>query len=342
MKLIRCPGKTSQTVYIEILDSASTIGAGKTGLVYNAGSLECYYTRTKGNATAVTLATQTVTGAYSSGGFVEVSSSHQPGVYRFDIPDAAIASGVDSVVFVIRGASGMVDCRFEIDLGATGAIWDEILTGGTHNINNSAGKLLRAVAPSGTGVIYSSTLPSQSGMTSTQVKLDSGASAVDNAYQWNVFSDITGADAGDSATIISYVGSTKVATVDQAFQVQPTAGDTFEITPAAQVRVTGYISGQSPADLVLATAANKLTTDSSGRTTLAPAGLDAITTTAPSGVASNFREMLVQVWRLYFKKSVKAVSGLTIKTYADDGTTVVTTSTYTDDGAGNQTRNAAS
>lgn len=59
------------------------------------------------------------------------------------------------------------------------------------------------------------------------------------------------------------------------------------------------------------------------------AGLDSISTTAPSGVASNYREMMVQLWRRFFKKTVKSASGLTIKTYADDGTTVITTQTYT-------------
>lgn len=63
---------------------------------------------------------------------------------------------------------------------------------------------------------------------------------------------------------------------------------------------------------------------------LAAAGLDSITATAPSGVASNFREMLVQVWRRFFKKSTLTATQL--KTYADDGTTVVTTQTVSDDG----------
>jgi hypothetical protein len=75
---------------------------------------------------------------------------------------------------------------------------------------------------------------------------------------------------------------------------------------------------------------------------LGPNGLDAITATAPTGVATTFPQMVVQTWRRFYKHSVKAASGLTIKTYADDNVTVTTTQTYTDDGAGNQSISSSS
>lgn len=62
---------------------------------------------------------------------------------------------------------------------------------------------------------------------------------------------------------------------------------------------------------------------------LASDGLDSIATTAPAGVASNFREMLVQVWRRFFKKSTLTATQL--KTYDDAGTGVLTTQTVSDD-----------
>lgn len=63
---------------------------------------------------------------------------------------------------------------------------------------------------------------------------------------------------------------------------------------------------------------------------LSPAGLDAISTAAPAGVATNFREMLVQLWRRFFRKST--LTGTQLKTYADDGATVLTTQPVSDDG----------
>ena len=75
---------------------------------------------------------------------------------------------------------------------------------------------------------------------------------------------------------------------------------------------------------------------------LGPTGLDAISTAAPAGVAGTFREMVVQVWRRLFRHTTKSVQTGEIVTFADDGTTVVTTQAFTDDGAGNEMLGAAS
>ena len=52
-------------------------------------------------------------------------------------------------------------------------------------------------------------------------------------------------------------------------------------------------------------------------------GLDGVSTAEPSGLASNFREMLVQTWRRWFGKTT--FSRTQIKHYKADGTTVATT-----------------
>jgi hypothetical protein len=72
---------------------------------------------------------------------------------------------------------------------------------------------------------------------------------------------------------------------------------------------------------------------------LASDGLDSISTTAPAGVAANFREIMVQVWRRFLKPASRTPTQL--KTFADNGTTVLTTQTISDDGAGNETQGAA-
>jgi hypothetical protein len=63
---------------------------------------------------------------------------------------------------------------------------------------------------------------------------------------------------------------------------------------------------------------------------LASDGLDTIAITAPVGAASNFREMIVQVWRRFFRKATRTDSA--IITYADNGTTPVTTQVISNDG----------
>jgi len=91
-------GSTSHSEFYMLVDSAT--GLGKTGLVYT--NMTGSYTRTRSARVAVTMAMQTVAGAFSSGGFVEIDATNQPGLYRWDHPDAAYADGADSVVFSLK------------------------------------------------------------------------------------------------------------------------------------------------------------------------------------------------------------------------------------------------
>jgi hypothetical protein len=117
-KLTVKAGSTSRREYIFIQDSTSTTGAGKTTLAYNTSGLKAYYVRPGATSTAITIVTQSVTGGYSSGGFVEIDSTNMPGVYRFDIPDAAFAASSDKVIVMLSGATGMAPVVLEYDLVA--------------------------------------------------------------------------------------------------------------------------------------------------------------------------------------------------------------------------------
>lgn len=136
MRVIK-KGATSQSIYVEILDSTSTTGGRLTGLAYNTASLTAYYVRNGGSATQITLATlAAANSAYSSGGFKEVDATNMPGVYRLDVPDAALASGADSVVITLKGATGMVQVSLEVQLVA----WDpqDSVRGGMTALPNAA------------------------------------------------------------------------------------------------------------------------------------------------------------------------------------------------------------
>jgi hypothetical protein len=121
-------GLTSQTIDIFIPDSASTVGAGKTGLVHNTASLSAYYRKgATGTATEITLATQTVGGAWASGGFVEVDATNMPGVYRFDIPNALIdTAGITHIQ--LKGAAGMAPVMVRLDCRALPASVKDVIT----------------------------------------------------------------------------------------------------------------------------------------------------------------------------------------------------------------------
>ena len=110
--------------------------------------------------------------------------------------------------------------------------------------------------------------------------------------------------------------------------------DNLPTDPADQSAVEAAITAvQSHGDSTWATATSVTVSDKTGFK-LASDGLDSVATTAPTGPAANFREMIVQVWRRFFKRSTRTYSGGTqqIVTYADNGTTPVTTQTISDDG----------
>ena len=105
------PGSTSQSIELYL---------GATGLAFNTSGLAAYYVRNQSAPVAITLVTQTPTGAWTSGGFAEISSSLVPGVYRLDVPNAAFAAGASDVTIVVRGASGTNGAVLTVTLSSGG------------------------------------------------------------------------------------------------------------------------------------------------------------------------------------------------------------------------------
>lgn len=149
MKLALPKGATSVTINVFIQNSSSTTGAGLTGLVFNSAGLTAHYIRERAAAAAITLATQTVTGAYSSGGFVEIDATNMPGWYRFDVPDAVLASGVNSVGLLLKGATNMAPLPIELQL--TDVNLNDAVRAGLTALPNVASGSAGAIPTTGTG-----------------------------------------------------------------------------------------------------------------------------------------------------------------------------------------------
>lgn len=141
------PGSTSERLLVQIVDSTTALG--KTGLVYNTSGLQCYYVRPGSAATSVTLSTQTVTGAYSSGGFVEIDATNMPGIYRFDPPDAAIAAGVRGVRFIFKGTD-ILEAPLEVSLNAQ---VNTVQVAGTAQTGRDIGASVLLSSGTGTGQV---------------------------------------------------------------------------------------------------------------------------------------------------------------------------------------------
>lgn len=308
-------GTTNVSIELEIIDS--TAGTPETGVVWNTSGIDLQYRRDGAVSTAITEATlAALTTAHTDGGFLHIGN----GVYRFDLPDAACASGVDKVVVhgtvtgmvvipvciqltdidifdAVRGgmtalpnaaadaagglaisdAGGLdLDTKLgyltgdafarlatyrlgelmsaalasqpfatsllgdltqdnpdaagtqQFTTAALMRLADEVLTGSTHNINNSWGKRVRQIDAA--FEVHSGT--AQAGAATT-ITLDTGASASDDIYRGDRIIIVAGTGVGEHDICTAYNGTTKVATVAETWIITPDATSEFVLVPAS-------------------------------------------------------------------------------------------------------------
>lgn len=214
-------GLQSQTVDIFIQDSSSVSGEGLAGLVYNSAGLAAYYRKgATGSATAIALATQTVGGAWSSGGFVEVDATNMKGVYRLDIPNAAVDSAGYVTLFLF-GASNMVPTVLRINCNAFPADLKAIAT-----IVAAATQLSKSAQMIVSGTV--DTVVNGHTPTTTVFQADDITEATTDHFKGRVVIFTSGALLYQQALITGYqrvggIGQFTVATMTDA----PTNNDTF-------------------------------------------------------------------------------------------------------------------
>lgn len=131
------PGSTSQSIELYL---------GATGLTASTSGLSARYNRTRTASVSIPLVARTIAQAWTSGGFAEVDATTMPGVYRLDLPDAALAAGADDVTVVVRGASGTNGAVMTVKLSSGGlsstetaqAVWNA--TASSYNTAGSMGE----------------------------------------------------------------------------------------------------------------------------------------------------------------------------------------------------------
>lgn len=103
---------TDQSIEIYIIDS--TTGEPELGVVWNTAGMDLKYRREGEAVVNITEATlAALTTAHADGGFLEIGN----GSYRLDLPDAAVATGADSVV-AFGTVTGMIVLPVTIPLVA--------------------------------------------------------------------------------------------------------------------------------------------------------------------------------------------------------------------------------
>jgi hypothetical protein len=112
-------------------------------------------------------------------------------------------------------------------LAVADAVWDEVLTGGTHNVTNSAGKRLRTI-----DAAFEVLSGIADAGTSTTITFEAGASATNEIYAGDRVVITAGTGVSEHGLILSYVGSTRVATMSKAWTVTPDNTSEYTVVPA--------------------------------------------------------------------------------------------------------------
>lgn len=142
-------GSTSVMMDIFIQDSSVTTGAGLTGLTAGSSGLTCYYHRASANAAVQVSLTASTLGTWTSAGFIVVDGTNMPGMYQLDLPDAAFATGANSVSVLLKGATNMAPLPLEIEL--TGTNNQDAVRGGMTALPNAAAEAAGGLYTRGTG-----------------------------------------------------------------------------------------------------------------------------------------------------------------------------------------------
>ena len=219
---------TSVTLPIFVANTSSTLGGGLSGLVFNTSGLVAEYRRQSVSTwTTIALVSGTL-GTWASGGFV--ADGALAGAYELQIPDAICASGARWVAIRLYGAANMLPCLIEIEIDAV-------------NYQDAVKFGLSAV-PSNTvqvnGVAVSTADGTAQAGAATSITLATADPAGANAYVDRILTLVGGTGAGQSRYITAYNSTTKVATVQRAWDTAPDATTQYAINDtAATSAVTG-------------------------------------------------------------------------------------------------------
>lgn len=172
-QISRQAGTTGHITHIFVQDTSRTDGGGLTGLTNASSGLVCAYKRNKdAAAVAVTLDAIVALGTYGTyaaghAGFKEVDAALWPGLYEFQVPNAAMIAGAGSVAFSFKGATNMASTPLFIEL--TGVNNQDGVAGGMSalpNANAGAASGLFVLDASAHALVYSVSQPVTAGTVS--------------------------------------------------------------------------------------------------------------------------------------------------------------------------------
>jgi hypothetical protein len=142
----------------------------------------------------------------------------------------------------------LVDLKYTlgtISPATAGSVRADAVTGAvgsvTGNVGGSVASVTAAVTLTAKDSFVVRNATAQAGAAST-ITLDASASATDNFYNGEEIKLDSGTGAGQTRTILSYVGSTKVATLDRAWATNPDNTSVFTIFNSSAPRVDSNLA----------------------------------------------------------------------------------------------------
>jgi len=150
-----------------------------------------------------------------------------------------LAANVITATSINADAITAVKVAADVHAESADAVWDETLTGATHNIPTSAGRRLRALAS------QAIRLETAQGGTASTITLDAAASPTDNIYVGAVIILVEGTGAEQTKTIVAYNGTTKVVTINGTWRINPDNTSVFQIWASAHTEHIAHGTAQA-------------------------------------------------------------------------------------------------
>ena len=161
---------------------------------------------------------------------------------------ATVDTNVDSILVDTAeiGVAGAGLTDITLNAASIDLVWDEVLTGATHNVTNSSGRRLRQIS----GQIFTDGTAQSGG--NNAIQLAAGDVTADNQFVRAKVLIISGTGSGQEAIITDSVASTDTLTITPAWLTNPDATSEYEVVPA-QVHTTVQNGGYENASIYVDT-----------------------------------------------------------------------------------------
>ena len=208
-------GDTSKTVYFRLRDALT--GLAKTGLLFDDDGADASYVLPGAARVAIGVATlASASASWASGGFILVNDIDAKGLYRFDLPNAAIASGDFTIINL--EFDDVIEESMHIPLHTPKVNATEL------NSNATAAARLASMF----GVIEVVTVDDAT-FTPTSTVFETEDTVDDpQDYANQVLFGVTGTNAGVTVKVTGYAfANSKVKLTVSQLEIAPVDGDTF-------------------------------------------------------------------------------------------------------------------